>query len=259
MTTAAETKLDITLGVPFQNSAAYLPDLLKGLQIQSHLPAQILFVDDGSSDESLDMVGTFAARHRGWNIRIDRNQSSIGIGAVYNQIAIASRQTWVQILDADDYLLKGYYREIAPYLSGSYAGIVTAARSNLVLLDLLNVAAGPLVPKNLPRRLPVLGGLATRSGVVYRTAELQGEPFIDPAFDGSDILHLSKLRAGGCFAYVRKARVYYRVHPSAVTSRLESVSPYRRQLQHHPNAGLLYRLDYVLRKKAFAWLRKLDF
>ncbi|KPJ75681.1 MAG: hypothetical protein AMJ54_14240 [Deltaproteobacteria bacterium SG8_13] len=253
----AESFIDLTLGVPFKNSAAYLPELLASLETQCCLPAQILFVNDGSTDSSLKTVRAFAAEHAGWNIHIYRNESSVGIGAVYNQIATASRQTWVQILDADDYLLEGFYREIAPHLESEATGIVAAARSNLSLLNLLNAAAGPFVPTCLPRRLPVLGTLATRSGVVYRTAALQRQPFIDPAFDGSDILHLIRMRTCGRFTYVRRAKVYYRVHTGAATSRGRAVGPYWRRLSHRPDAGLLYRLDYALRKKMFAWLRKL--
>ena len=108
----------------------------------------------------------------------------------------------------------------------------------------------------MPRRLPVLGGLATRSGVIYRTTVLQSQPFIDPVFDGSDVLHLIQLRTGGAFIYVQKARVFYRVHVGAASSRRRQGSPYWRLLSNYPDAGLLYRLDYVLRKKMFAWLRK---
>ena len=256
--TASKPKpiLDLTLGVPVKNSAAYLPELLASLEVQEFLPGQILFVDDGSRDDSLKIVETFIETKSDWNIHLDRNETSVGIGAIYNQIADASRQTWVQILDADDYLMQGFYREIAPHLRGNAAGIVAAARSNLVLLNVLNAAAGPLVPRCLPRRLPVLGGLATRSGVIYRTTALQRQPFIDPVFDGSDVLHLIQLRAGGPFIYVQKARVFYRVHAGAASSRRRQDSPYRRQLSNYPDAGLLYRLDYVLRKKMFAWLRK---
>jgi glycosyltransferase involved in cell wall biosynthesis len=257
MTADAEPFLDLTLGVPLKNSAAYLQDLLSSLEVQKRLPAEVLFIDDGSTDHSLQIVKAFSARHAWWNIRTERNESSVGIGAIYNQIAAAARRTWVQILDADDFLLEDYYWKIAPYLDDDTTGIVTAVRSNRLLLNLLNAAAGPFVPKRLPRRLPVLGTLATRSGVIYRTAAVQHRPFIAPAFDGSDILHLIRLRADGPFAYVRKAKVFYRVHAGATTSRGKGLSPYRRQLRDHPDAGLLYRLDYVLRKKMFAWLRKL--
>ncbi len=248
--------LDLTLGVPIKNSAAYLPELLTSLEIQDCLPAQILFLDDGSSDDSLRIVEAFSKRNAGWNIHIDRNETSVGIGAAYNQIAAAARQTWTQILDADDYLTKGFYREIATHLTSEVVGIVSAVRSNLVLLNLLNAVVGPLVPKRLPPGLPVLGGLATRSGVIYRTSALQRRPFIETAFDGSDILHLIQLRSDGPFAYVRKASVFYRVHAGAASSRRKTVSPYWRQLGKTPEAGLLYRLDYVLRKKVFAWLRR---
>ena len=248
--------LDLTLGVPIKNSAAYLPELLASLEAQDYFPAQILFLDDGSTDNSLRIVRSFSERKAGWNIHIDRNETSVGIGAAYNQIAAAARQTWVQILDADDYLTKGFYREIAAHLTGEVVGIVSGVRSNLFLLNLLNAVVGPFIPKRLPPGLPVLGGLATRSGVVYRKTALQRRPFIESAFDGSDILHLIQLRSDGPFTYVRKANVFYRVHTGAASSRRKPVSPYWRQLGKTPDAGVLYRLDYVLRKKMFAWLRK---
>ena len=256
--TAAATKtiLDLTLGVPFKNSAAHLPELLASLEKQSCLPAQILFVDDGSTDRSLETVTAFAARRKGWNIRIDRNPESIGIGAVYNQIAAAARQLWIQILDADDYLMTDFYKEIAPHLDSDATGIVTAVNSNIVVLNVLGAVLGPLIPEQLPRRLPVLGGLATRSGVIYRTAALQARPFIDPVFDGSDILHLIALRATGRFIFASRAKVYYRVHSAAATGRMQAVSPYWRALRSCSDAGLLYLLDYVLRKKVFARLRQ---
>ena len=256
MTYTTDACLDLTLGVPLKNSAPYLPELLTGLEIQDRFPAQLLFVDDGSTDHSMELVQTFAGRHPEWRIQIERNTASIGIGAVYNQIASAAGQTWVQILDADDYLLKGFFREIAPCLKGNYTGIVTSARSNIAVLNLLSAAAAPFVPKRLPRRLPVLGGLSTRSGVVYRTADLLRQPFTDPAFDGSDILHLARLRADGNFVFVRRAKAFYRVHPAAATARLAAHSPYWQQIRQLPDAGWLYRCDYVLRKKLFAWLRR---
>ena len=250
--------LDLTLGIPMKDNAAHLPELLASLAYQSCLPSQILFFDDGSTDSSLQTVQDFAAGHSDWNIAIERHPSSIGIGAVYNRIAAASRRSWVQILDADDYLMKDFYREIAPYLRSRIRGIVTAVRSNLALLNLLNEIVAPFVPGNLPRCLPVLGSLATRSGVIYRTTDLLRTPFIDPAFDGSDILHLIELRANGRFAYVRKARIYYRVHAAAATSRSAALSPYRQRLRQVPDAGWLYGLDYLLRKKIFAKLRKMN-
>ena len=255
MTSAAKTRLDLTLGVPMKNSAAYLPELFDSLEAQSCLPSQILFVDDESNDSSVKTVETFAARHPGWPIHIDRCRPGIGIGAVYNRIAAASRRTWTQILDADDYLMPGFYRRITPYLTADNRGIVTAIRSNIAALNLLNAAAGPFIPKLLPHWLPVLGSLATRSGVLYRTADLLREPFIDPAFDGSDILHLIKLRAGTRFVYLDTARVFYRVHAGSATNRPESTDRFRRQLRRHPTAGWPYHFDYLLRKRLFARLR----
>jgi len=243
--------LDLSLGVPFKNSAPFLPDLFSSLEGQSQLPGEILFVDDRSTDESGRWVQEFARRHPGWNITIYRNRQALGIAGTYNRIVELSSSNWIQILDADDYLLGNYYETLAPFLIRDFAGIVTAVRSNARVINLVNTLWGWLIPQELPRWLPVLGSFATRSGVIYAQKHLKKFKFFDPAFDGSDILHLIQLRTKGNFAYVNLACVFYRVHAMSATSQGAAGSQYLRLLRQRQRAGRLYLIDYYLRKKIF--------
>jgi len=243
--------LDLSLGIPFKNSAPFLPDLFSSLEGQSQLPGEILFVDDGSYDESGRLVEKFARRHPGWNINIYRNRQALGIAGTYNRIVELSSLNWIQILDADDYLLGNYYETLAQLLLRHFAGIVTAVRSNARVINIANTLWGWLIPQRLPHWLPVLGSFATRSGVIYAQKHLMKFKFFDPAFDGSDILHLIQLRMEGNYAYVNKACVFYRVHAMSATSQGAADAQYLRMLRQQQHVGRLYFIDYYLRKKIF--------
>ena len=247
--------LNLSLGVPLKNSAPFLPDLFNSLERQSQLPGEILFIDDLSFDASGQLVEEFALRHSDWNIRLYRNRQALGIAGTYNRIVERASLEWIQILDADDYLLDKYYETLAPFLLGEFAGVVTAVRSNVRVINIVNSLWGWLIPQRLPPWLPVLGSFATRSGIIYAQKHLRTFKFFDPTFDGSDILHLIQLRAKGNFAYVNKARVFYRVHALSATSQGAADSQYLHLLRQKQPAGRLYFIDYYLRKKIFGPFR----
>lgn len=50
---------DITLLIPFKNEESNLPQLLSALSKQSEHPSQIIFVDDHSSDASVELISKF--------------------------------------------------------------------------------------------------------------------------------------------------------------------------------------------------------
>lgn len=219
-------------------------------------PREIIFSDDGSDDNSPELVSAFSQRHSDWDIHIRSNQRCLGIAGNYNRIVRLASSEWVQILDADDYLYHSDYFEIlSSSLDKDCIAVVTGVRSNSGFLNMANILFSPLVPETLPDRLPVLGGFATRSGVIYRRSHLLRLDFIDPVFDGSDILHLMCLRMLGSCVYVRKAKVFYRVHPNSETTKASDNSDYLNVVRRIGNVGRLYYLDYYLRKRFFKFIR----
>ena len=53
----------IALVVPFLNERRYLPVLLESIAAQTRAPDQLLLVDDGSTDGSLELAERFASAH----------------------------------------------------------------------------------------------------------------------------------------------------------------------------------------------------
>jgi glycosyltransferase involved in cell wall biosynthesis len=248
--------IDLTLGVPIYNSRDSLPDLFRALLAQSVLPRRIVFFDDCSPDDSLEAVRAFRpSLPDDLEVVLERSPRNLGTAGAYNAIAALARSEWTQILDADDYILGDYYATVERCLLPGDAALVTAMRSNVRLINLVNAAFRPFIPENV-HRFPVLGAFATRSGIIYNTALLKKTPFRDPFFDGSDILQLLDMAKQGRCRYTRRAMVYYRIHFGAQTNSAGG-DRYINELRARGELGPLFRIDHMLRKRVFSFIRRM--
>jgi glycosyltransferase involved in cell wall biosynthesis len=234
--------IEITLGIPLFRSAAFLPALFDKLEGLKSPPAELIFVDDASPDDSADMAEEFIEAWPG-TARIVRLGVNLGIAAAYNRIAQESASTWVQILDADDYPASAdYYDKVLPNLDPDTAVLVTAVESNARLLDRGARFFAPLISRTPPPWLPLLGSVATRSGVLYRRSVLVDSPFPDPAYPGSDVIHLAMMRQHHRCRYEAAASIHYRIHPGASSAQPRSYAQYRQALARLPLATRMTHL-----------------
>src|SRR5438132_11851104 len=89
----------VTIGIPCYNSERWIGECVQSALQQTWPATEIIVVDDGSSDNSReilrgfgDSIQTVAAPHRGAN-------------HARNEILRRARDEWIQYLDADDFLL----------------------------------------------------------------------------------------------------------------------------------------------------------
>ena len=86
--------------IPVYNAAATLPQTLESLARQSFKDFEVLVVNDGSTDNSLEILKT---ETKEWtNIHII-NQENKGLGHARNTAAGKAKGDWLAFLDADDY------------------------------------------------------------------------------------------------------------------------------------------------------------
>ena len=235
----------ISLCIPIYRSAEFLPALFERLNALEPKPAEILLLDDDSPDQSAPLIASFAKQalpqH---NLRVIRNESNTGIAEAYNRLAREARAEWVHILDADDYPVEvDFYARVATELGPQRDLLVTALDSNAPVLRWGVSLFGWMVPREPPLWCPLLGSFATRAGVIYRRAPLLTQPFPDPAFPGSDILHLLRLRRDHNCVFLPRAHVFYRVHADASSSRSRSYREYRNGLAQF---GTLTRIAHIV-------------
>jgi len=249
---------DVSLCIPVHNSAPFLDELFGCLRHLDPPPAEIVFLDDASNDDSATRVERFIAETRaGPPMRLLRNERNMGIAAAYNRLAREARGDWVQLLDADDLLVeRDFYASVRPELRRNFDIVVTGLRSNSRLLDWCARSLSWMVPRRPPTWFPLLGSFATRAGVIYRRARLMSVAFPDPSWPGSDVIHLLQLRTTGACRFLARRHVFYRVHPDSSSSRQRDYSPYRCSLaQFSRPIRLVHAIDLWLRGIGQRWVR----
>lgn len=95
----------VAVVVPNFNYAQYLPDCIHSLQSQTCPPDEIIVVDDGSTDNSREIISDLSANDSRIKAIFQENQ---GVAAARNAGISASSSEFVICLDADDMLAPEY-------------------------------------------------------------------------------------------------------------------------------------------------------
>ncbi len=90
------------------NHARYLPDALEAITTQSQPPDEFIVVDDGSTDDSWDVISSYAKRFP--FIKNHRNERNRGVVYSANRAFELSTGEYVHWAAADDRMLPGFIR-----------------------------------------------------------------------------------------------------------------------------------------------------
>jgi len=86
----------VSVVLPTYNRARWLPRTIDSILCQSHPPAEILVVDDGSSDETDEIIRSYDRRVRYFR------QENAGVSAARNRGIQAAVGRWIAFADSDD-------------------------------------------------------------------------------------------------------------------------------------------------------------
>jgi glycosyltransferase involved in cell wall biosynthesis len=89
----------VSILIPCYNAERWIAQTIESALAQTWIEKEILVMDDGSTDGSLEIVKRFGDRIR-WETGPNR-----GGNAARNRLLALARGDWVQYLDADDYLV----------------------------------------------------------------------------------------------------------------------------------------------------------
>lgn len=92
----------VSIVVPAYNAEPFIAEALESALRQTYPHTEILVVDDGSTDKTLEITRHYEARHPD-RIRVLTQQNS-GACAARNRGLGAARGSWIKFLDADDVL-----------------------------------------------------------------------------------------------------------------------------------------------------------
>jgi glycosyltransferase involved in cell wall biosynthesis len=126
----------VSVCLPTYNSAGFVAEALESALAQTYEPLEVLVVDNGSTDGTLELV-------RGYDdprLRVSVNERNIGLVANHNQCIRLARGELVKFLHSDDVLYPDAVARLADVAARSaQVGLVFARRR--VLLDESDAAA----------------------------------------------------------------------------------------------------------------------
>ena len=97
----AETLIDyglVSIIMPNYNSEKYVEETIKSVLAQTYQNWELIFVDDCSTDSSLDIVRSFGDDR----IKIFQNEVNSGAAVARNKAIEAANGRWIAFLDSDD-------------------------------------------------------------------------------------------------------------------------------------------------------------
>jgi glycosyltransferase involved in cell wall biosynthesis len=106
----------LTIIVPVYN----YPEVDKALDsIPQRSDIEILIVDDGSTDETPNVINKWIFSHLSQNVRVIRHGWNMGLGAAKNTGFDNAKGMYVTQLDSDDYLYTNEYNKVINRLDGT--------------------------------------------------------------------------------------------------------------------------------------------
>jgi len=138
----------VSVIIPAYNGAAFLPEAIDSVLAQDYEPLEILVVDDGSTDDTHDVLRPYAPRIRYFY------QENRGPSAARNLGIERARGDLIAFLDADDRWLPGK-------LAAQVAALGTQSAAALVHTDVLfwDPTRGSRERPRRPRRHEYVGAL----------------------------------------------------------------------------------------------------
>lgn len=100
--------ITISVTIPVHNTAEFLPKCLDSLQAQTYPYLEVVCVDDGSTDGSLDILQAYAARDERFKVY---HQEAQGVSAARNTALLHSTGDFITSLDSDDYIHPELYQK----------------------------------------------------------------------------------------------------------------------------------------------------
>lgn len=110
-----KTNKSITISViiTMYNSAKTIVQALESVRLQTMVPYEVILIDDGSKDATIEVVERYLNDHREFKEHVRMlSQANGGVAAARNTGIRAATGEWISFLDSDDYWKKNRIRRV---------------------------------------------------------------------------------------------------------------------------------------------------
>jgi glycosyltransferase involved in cell wall biosynthesis len=214
----------ISVIIPNYNYGRYLETAINSVLTQSYPQLEVIVVDDGSSDETQDILTSYRKE-----VTIISQENS-GQSVARNRGILESRGTLVALLDADDFWesnkLEKQVELLSPRNLAVYSSIYELRGDGKILINAEARGDCRQLFYKYPGKQLVLGGessLLFSKKLITKSGLFNSQLSICAGYD-----FYRRLSAFTEFDYVEEPLVYYRRHQSNLSSNL---SLYERELR----------------------------
>lgn len=211
----------ISIVVPAYKAANVISATLDSILAQTYQPIEVIVVDDGSPDNTAEVVAPYVAKH-GEFLRLVRKPNG-GVASARNAGFAQSKGAFVLFLDQDDIITPSHVQRLHAALKANADWGVAYSAARYIdesgeknLGDIVLPKSGHLLPELVLRRvaLPSTGvGLIRRSVV-----EIVGG-YDEQRNTVADIDYWIRVaRAGYAIGYVPDVSFWYRISPDSMSS-----------------------------------------
>jgi len=199
--------MKISVVIPAYNSAEFLPMAIESALKQSYPPHEVIVVDDGSTDDTREVVARYPVRYIA--------QENRGLSGARNTGIRHAAGEWIALLDADDWWHPDKLEaqaQIADHADLVYTAL-TCAYPDGTMSPARHVAAQDLWPSL------IYFNSVGPSSVIIRKSALIDFGMFDVNLRACEELDLwFRMVRKARFASVPEPLTYYRIHAGTITS-----------------------------------------
>jgi len=228
------TETGISIAMATFNGAEFLREQLDSLAGQSRPPSEMVVCDDGSTDETVQIVRSFAATAP-FQVRIEENDCRLGYADNFLKAASLCSSEWISFCDQDDVWLPHKLARVAQVLTAAPEILLTTHSAWLVNEDL--TPTGRMFPRyrrdcivdkiEFPLISLSYGFTTTFRAILLRQLDVSNRPLEAGIFpmravkssQAHDELVFLLANSLGAKAYISEPLALYRRHHRAVTGR----------------------------------------
>jgi glycosyltransferase involved in cell wall biosynthesis len=203
----------VSLLIANLNNGRFLSEALASAIAQTHREMEIVVVDDGSSDNSVEVIQSFTASHPEANILFYRNEQPAGCGRIKRQLIELSHGEFFIFLDPEDTMTP---EAIATLLAEHERGTYSIVYGTHYLCD---EQLQPIGVSNYPGAIPAgQSHLTSKEGHISAPALCRRSCYdrtegINPKYYVSEDQDLYlKMEEVASVLFVNKPLYYYRHH-----------------------------------------------
>jgi glycosyltransferase involved in cell wall biosynthesis len=215
--------------IPNYNHGRFLPESLEAILAQSYPPLEIIVLDDASTDNSVEVIETFARRDP--RVRPVRNERNMGVEWSVNRLFELASGGYIYSPSADDRILPGFFEKSMTLLAqhpeaglcSTVGRIIGEKGEDRGVRSLPVVSRHPCYfpPHEVRHLLLRFGRWIDASSVIYRRdafADAGGQMLELQSFADSFMNLVISLRYGAC--YVPEPLSCFRQMPTGYASGL---------------------------------------